>query len=76
MPLAIRGCSAVTIDLRLDGARLVLRVADNGTGFDNSTESEGQGLASMHRRASRLADGLKSHRDRVLEPLSRLSVPI
>ena len=53
------GCSAVTIDLRLDGVRLVLRVADNGTGFDNSIESEGQGLASMHRRASRLGGRLE-----------------
>jgi len=47
-------CSAVKIDLRLGGSRLMLRVTDNGDGFDKSTDSEGQGLTSMQRRAQRL----------------------
>ena len=47
-------CSRVEIDLRVEGSRLVLTVADNGVGFDTSVESEGQGLTSMQRRAQRL----------------------
>jgi signal transduction histidine kinase len=48
------GCSSATIDVRVEGSRLVLMVADNGVGFDTSRESEGQGLMSMARRAQRL----------------------
>jgi signal transduction histidine kinase len=47
-------CSHVDIDLRVEGARLVLSVSDNGTGFDTSEENDGHGLASMTRRADRL----------------------
>ena len=47
-------CSVVDIELKAEGSRLVLTVADNGEGFDKSTESEGQGLTSMQRRAQRL----------------------
>ena len=47
-------CSVVDIALKAEGSRLVLTVADNGKGFDKSTESDGQGLTSMKRRAQRL----------------------
>ena len=47
-------CSRVSIDLRRDGSHLVLSVADDGVGFDTSRESQGQGLASLRRRAERL----------------------
>jgi ligand-binding sensor domain-containing protein/signal transduction histidine kinase len=52
------GASAVNIDLRLTGTRLSLVVADNGSGFDASRESDGQGLLSMCRRADRLGGAL------------------
>jgi len=48
------GCTRVEIDFRVDGSRLLLRVADNGAGFDTSIERDGQGLLSMQRRARRL----------------------
>jgi signal transduction histidine kinase len=48
-------CSHVSIDLRRDGSCLLLSVADDGVGFDTSHESQGQGLASLRRRA----EGLK-----------------
>lgn len=51
-------CSAVEIELRVDGPRLVLIVTDNGTGFDASRDSDGQGLTSMQRRARRLGGTL------------------
>ena len=47
-------CSHVSIDLRRDGSHLLLSVADDGVGFDTSSESQGQGLASLRRRAERL----------------------
>jgi signal transduction histidine kinase len=53
------GCSAVDVDLRVAGARLVLTLADNGKGCDVSAEGEGQGLASMRRRAGRLGGTLE-----------------
>jgi ligand-binding sensor domain-containing protein/two-component sensor histidine kinase len=53
------GCSRVDIDLRLEGSRLVLVLVDNGTGFDPSRESDGQGLTSMRRRAHRLRGTLE-----------------
>lgn len=45
-------CSRVEIDFRTEGSELLLRVSDNGAGFDPDIESEGQGLTSMRRRAS------------------------
>ena len=46
-------CSAVEIELRVDGPRLVLVVIDNGVGFNPSLEGDGQGVANMRRRARR-----------------------
>jgi signal transduction histidine kinase len=47
-------CSQVRVELRMDHSRLLLELYDNGSGFDTSLESEGQGLLSMQRRARRL----------------------
>lgn len=52
-------CSRVQIDLRVAGSRLVLTIVDNGSGFDSSVESEGQGIASMQRRARALGGTLE-----------------
>ena len=52
-------CSHVDIDLHVEGARLVLSVSDNGRGFETSDENDGQGLASMTRRAGRLGGTLE-----------------
>ena len=54
MPRAIPAAQRVEIDLRLEGSRLVLAVADNGAGSTRRSASDGQGLASMQRRARRL----------------------
>ena len=53
------GCSRVAVQLRLEGGGLSLRVADDGAGFDPAVESDGQGLASMRRRAKRLGAALE-----------------
>ncbi len=45
------GCTAVEIELTLMAESLVLRVSDNGSGFDVANESDGHGLVSMRERA-------------------------
>ncbi len=48
------GCRSVRIDLQHRRGRLTLTVSDDGTGFDTSIETDGQGLTSIRRRAARL----------------------
>ena len=52
-------CSAVDIELRVEHSWLILRVADDGCGFDASAPLEGNGLASMKRRARVLGGELQ-----------------
>ena len=47
-------CSRMEIVLCVEGQWLLLRVADNGVGFDSDMESTGQGLSSMRRRARKM----------------------
>jgi signal transduction histidine kinase len=51
-------CTRVAITLRIVGTRLMLEVADDGVGFDLHGQSDGNGLASMQRRAERLGASL------------------
>ena len=44
-------CEKASIAIHVEGARLVLRIADDGKGFDAATVSDGNGLQSMRRRA-------------------------
>lgn len=48
-----------TIDLRIEAKELVLTISDNGRGFDAGRENEGNGLASMQRRAPEFGGKLK-----------------
>ena len=52
------GCSNVEIGLRIDRGLLVLRVRDDGRGFDPEASAEGNGVASMRRRARGLGGEL------------------
>jgi signal transduction histidine kinase len=58
------GCTAAEIALTLDGARMTLRLRDNGHGFDPTTTygdpvtGGGQGLLSMRSRAAKLGGEL------------------
>ncbi|MGH9762041.1 MAG: triple tyrosine motif-containing protein, partial [Blastocatellia bacterium] len=52
-------CSNVEIDLTLEGARLVLKIGDDGSGFDTSQSADGHGIASMKRRAAYLGGDLR-----------------
>jgi signal transduction histidine kinase len=48
------GCSATEIDFQIVGDVLVLKVSDNGRGFDTSKAGDGHGLSSMQERAESL----------------------
>jgi ligand-binding sensor domain-containing protein/signal transduction histidine kinase len=48
------GARRVEIELDRDGDYLILRIADDGKGFDLAAESEGHGLLSIRRRAATL----------------------
>jgi signal transduction histidine kinase len=65
-----------TIDVAVGRGWLILTVADNGRGFDGGVPSDGNGLASMRRRAERLGGQLTvtsaSGRGTVLE----LRIPV
>jgi signal transduction histidine kinase len=69
-------CSAVEIDLRVDGSQLVLTVTDNGVGFDVSEESEGQGRVSMRGRAQRIKGTIEITSGNNAGTRVRLSVPV
>ena len=52
-------CSKIVIDFRYEDAILFLQIKDDGMGFDaENTDSDGQGLRSMTRRAHALAGNL------------------
>jgi ligand-binding sensor domain-containing protein/two-component sensor histidine kinase len=48
------GCSKAEIEIKMERSGLILTVRDDGIGFDTERQSEGQGLASMRRRAESL----------------------
>jgi ligand-binding sensor domain-containing protein/two-component sensor histidine kinase len=54
-------CTVASIDLRKEGNSLVLEVGDNGNGFAPDQVAQGQGLASMQRRAARLGGETRIH---------------
>jgi len=56
-------CSRVSIDFACENSVLVLRIEDDGKGFDAETEFDGQGVRSMKRRAESLGGKLKIDSD-------------
>jgi signal transduction histidine kinase len=51
-------CTAVAVEFACDRRHLRLRVSDNGQGFDVAQQTDGNGLASMRRRAAALGGSL------------------
>ena len=52
-------CTEADIELRLDGPWLVMKLVDDGKGFDPAEAKAGHGLASMRRRAAALGGQLQ-----------------
>ena len=69
-------CARVAIDLRVAGSTLLLDIVDDGLGFDDSMESEGQGLRSMKRRAKALSGTLEIKSSPGAGTSVRFSVPV
>jgi two-component sensor histidine kinase len=69
-------CSRVQIDFRIEGTALVLDIADNGIGFDPSTDSQGQGLRSMKRRAAAVGGNLQIDSEPGRQTRVSLSLPL
>jgi signal transduction histidine kinase len=69
-------CSLVEIDLRVEAARLVLAIIDNGIGFDSTRTGDGQGIGSMQRRAQALRGSLEITSRSGAGTTVRLGVPI
>jgi signal transduction histidine kinase len=67
--------SRLEIELCMEGPWLLLRVADNGSGFDPAVESIGHGLTSMQRRARKMGALLDIDSHRGLGTTVRLRVP-
>ena len=70
------GCTQVNIDLQIQPSQLLLEIADNGKGFDQSIESEGHGLRSMKRRAKALGGTLEITSSGGVKTLIRVRIPI
>jgi Signal transduction histidine kinase len=52
-------CTQADIEFKGQGGWLVLKLKDNGKGFDTSRSFDGNGLVSMGRRAERLGGTLE-----------------
>jgi signal transduction histidine kinase len=55
------GASEVSVRLRVNGSAAVLRVADDGSGFDTARPSDGFGLLGMRSRATQVGGTLSVH---------------
>jgi signal transduction histidine kinase len=69
-------CTAAEIELTIEKGRLVLKLVDNGPGFDPTQVSEGQGLASMRSRAKSLGGELQINSNQDEGTMIMLRVPL
>jgi ligand-binding sensor domain-containing protein/signal transduction histidine kinase len=53
------GCAEAEIELQIAAGWLLLKLSDNGKGFDTSAASDGNGLVSMRQRAKKLGGELE-----------------
>src|SRR5207244_2151429 len=69
-------CTQATIELRVEGRWLELSVSDDGKGIDANATDEGNGLASMRRRAEGFGGQLEIISANGNGTTIRLKVPI
>jgi signal transduction histidine kinase len=51
-------CTRADVEFKVEQGRLVLKLSDNGRGFDPASAGDGNGLSSMRRRAKNLGGEL------------------
>jgi ligand-binding sensor domain-containing protein/signal transduction histidine kinase len=66
----------VDVDFTIDGKSLLLRIKDNGRGFDIRQQSNGNGMASMRSRAERLGGALELDTQPVEGTTLKIRIPI
>jgi len=66
----------VDVDFTTDGKSLLLRIKDNGRGFDIGQHCDGNGLASMRSRAERLGGDLEVATQPVEGTSLKIRIPI
>lgn len=69
-------CRSVSVDVSLAGGNLEMLVVDDGVGFDVERASDGNGLASMKRRAGSVGGAIEIDSKLRIGTTLRLSVPI
>lgn len=69
-------CTEAQIELGIEGRWLMLKVMDNGPGFDQAQTSEGQGLASMRARAEGLRGELQINSNNGSATTVMLKIPL
>ena len=69
-------CTNVDIGFRVESGRLLLRVSDNGKGFDPQVATDGNGLSNIARRAEKLRGQLKITSNSSDGTIVQLDVPL
>jgi ligand-binding sensor domain-containing protein/two-component sensor histidine kinase len=69
-------CTSASVDLQVEGAALVLTIADDGIGADPLPQGDGLGLRSMRKRAERLGADFQFHSAAGKGTVVRLAVPL
>lgn len=54
-------CSNVWIDIQVNRQQVVMKIRDDGKGFDTTTKSNGNGLGNMRQRATSIKGDLEIH---------------
>jgi PAS domain S-box-containing protein len=70
------GCTEADIEFRIDGGQLLLKLTDNGSGFDTSREVDGHGLMSMRDRTDGLNGTLEIVSGRKMGTTTTLRIPL
>jgi signal transduction histidine kinase len=70
------GCTEVEVEIGVRNRRLVLRVADNGRGFDAGETADGHGVTSMRARARDMRGSLEIRSAPVHGTTVRVDVPL
>lgn len=69
-------CSKANISLTLDGGILVMKVSDNGVGYDSAAVRDGHGLESMRERAKQMGGSLAIASQKGKGTIVMLKMPI
>jgi len=70
------GCTAVDVTFGTENGSLVLRISDDGKGFQAGADTDGNGLVNMRRRAARIGGDLEVRSGRGAGTTIQLAMPL